>query len=183
MTGENSATNAAVTVAAFAVERAIGGARGSVAGLVVQPVVWAVTGNGPDAGDAFIYATGAAGAVAGAILVVPATITGVIKAAMDDWIGGMVAEARLDEPEAVRNGIVGTDDYGFWSANNHIEAMSIASKGGVAWQHPNGVYLYIRDANGTPICDYYPRRFRRLYKPLIPLRTNGDRVSWTCIDA
>lgn len=54
MPADNSTTNAAVTVAAFVVEKAIGGTRGSVAGLAVQPVVWAVTGTGPDAGDAFI---------------------------------------------------------------------------------------------------------------------------------
>jgi hypothetical protein len=182
MSGENSATNAAVTVAAFAVERAIGGARGSVAGLAVQPVVWAVTGNGPDAGDAFIYGVGAAGAAAGWILVVPATITGIIKAAVDDYVGGLVAEAKADEPEAVRGGIFGTDDYGFWASNNHITAMTIASYGGVAWQHRNGAYLFIKDASETLICDYHPRSYQRLYRPILPLRRNGDRVAWTTTD-
>ncbi|WP_416883108.1 hypothetical protein [Marivita sp.] len=182
MTGQNSATNAAVTVAAFAVERAVGGVRGSVAGLVVQPVVWAVTGTGPDAGDAFIYGVGAAGAAAGWILVVPATITGIIKAAVDDYVGGLVAEAKADEPEAIRGGIYGTDDYGFWSANNHITAMTIASYGGVAWQHRNGAYLFIKDASDTLICDYHPRSYQRLYRPILPLRPNGDRVAWTTTD-
>ncbi len=182
MTGQNSATNAAVTVAAFAVERAIGGARGSVAGLAVQPVVWAVTGTGPDAGDAFIYGVGAAGAAAGWILVVPATITGIVKAAVDDYVGGLVAEAKQDEPAAVRGGIFGTDDYGFWSSNNHITAMTIASYGGVAWQHPNGAYLFIKDATGTPICDYHPQSYQQLYRPVLPLRMNGDRVLWTGAD-
>lgn len=182
MTGENSATNAAVTVAAFSVERAIGGTRGGIAGLVVQPVVWAVTGNGPDAADAFIYGCGAVGVAAGAILAVPATITGIIKAAVDDYTAGLVADARLDEPQAVRGGINGADDYGFWSANNHIEAMTIASYGGVAWQHPNGAYLFIRDAAGNPICDYRPRTYQRVYRPIIPLQRNGDRVAWTGAD-
>ncbi|WP_439522265.1 hypothetical protein [Marivita sp.] len=182
MTGENSATNAAVTVAAFAVERAIGGTRGGLAGLVVQPVTWAVTGTGPDAADAFIYGVGAAGVAGGAILAIPATITGIIKAAVDDYVGGLVAEAKADEPEAVRGGIYGTDDYGFWAANNHITAMTIASYGGVAWQHRNGAYLFIKDATDTPICDYHPRSYQSLYRPIIPLRPNGDRVAWTSAD-
>jgi hypothetical protein len=190
MTGENSATNAAVTVAAFSVEYAIEGrismagglSRGGAAGLVVQPVVWAVTGNGPDAADAFIYGVGAAGAMAGWILAVPASVTGIIKAAVDDYVGGLVAEAKQDEPEAVRGGIYGTDDYGFWSANNHITAMTIASYGGVAWQHRNGAYLFIKDASDTLVCDYHPRSYQRIYRPVIPLRRNGDRVAWTSAD-
>lgn len=190
MTGGNSSTNAAVTVAAFSVEYAIEGrismagglSRGGAAGLVVQPVVWAVTGNGPDAADAFIYGVGVAGAMAGWVLAVPATLTGIVKAAVDDYVGGLVAEAKQDEPAAVRGGIAGTDDYGFWSANNHITAMTIASYGGVAWQHPNGAYLFIKDATGTPICDYRPQSYQQLYRPVLPLRVNGERVVWTGAD-
>lgn len=190
MTGQNSATNAAVTVAAFSVEYAVEGkismagglSRGGAAGLLVQPVVWAVTGTGPDAADAFIYGVGAVGAAAGWILAVPATVTGIVKAAVDDYVGGLVAEAKQDEPEAVRGGIYGTDDYSFWAANNHNYAMTIASYGGVAWQHPNGAYLFIKDATGTPICDYHPQSYRQLYRPVLPLRMNGDRVLWTGAD-
>lgn len=182
MPADNSTTNAAVTVAAFVVEKAIGGTRGSVAGLAVQPVVWAVTGTGPDAGDAFIYGVGAAGAAAGWILVVPATITGIVKAAVDDYVGGLVHEAKQDEPDAVRGGIYGTDDYGFWASNNHITAMTIASYGGVAWQHPNGAYLFIKDASDTLICDYHPKSYKKLYRPVLPLKMNGDRVLWTSAD-
>ncbi|WP_226782059.1 hypothetical protein [Oceaniglobus trochenteri] len=180
MTGENSATNAATTVAAFAVERALGGARGSVAGLAVQPVVWAITGTGPDAADAFIYGTGAVGAVVGAIVAVPAIITGAVKAAVDDHTASLVAEARRDEPAAVRAGVTSVADYSFAASGGHIQAMTIASYGGVAWQHPNGVYLFLRDAAENPVCDYVPQRFTSIYRPLIPLQGNGDgRVRWT----
>jgi len=175
----NSVQNAAITVAAFGVERAIGGLRGGVAGLVVQPVVWAVTGRGPDAADAFIYGTGAVGAFAGALIALPAIVVGVVKAAVDDHTASLVAAARLDEPEAVRGGIFGIDDYSFAASNGHIQAMTIASYGGVVWQHPNGVYLFLKDASDTPVCDYVPRRFRQIYRPLIPLQLNGDRVQWT----
>lgn len=190
MSGENSAINAFVTVSAFSVEYALDGkismsgglSRGGVGGLFVQPVVWAVTGNGPDAGDAFIYGVGCAGAMAGWVLAVPASVTGIIKAAVDDYVGGLVAEAKRDEPEAVRGGIYGTDDYSFWSSNNHITAMTIASYGGVAWQHKNGAYLFIKDASDTLICDYHPRSYKRLYRPVMPLRRNGRRVAWTTAD-
>ena len=179
MVGENSAQNAAMTVAAFAVERAIGGVRGGVAGLVVQPVVWAATGSGPDAGDAFIYGVGAAGAFAGWILAAPAAVTGVIKAAIDDHTASLVAEARLDEPEAVRNGINCVDEYSFAASGGYIQAMTIASYGGVTWKHPNGVWLFIKDANDLPVCDYVPRRYSEICRPVIPLQRNGDRVTWT----
>ncbi|MFP7672583.1 hypothetical protein ACG74X_04405 [Marivita sp. S0852] len=190
MPGDNSATNAAVTVAAFSVEYAINGklsmagglSRGGVAGLAVQPVVWAVTGTGPDAADAFIYGVGAAGACAGWVLAVPSIATGFVKALIDDHTAGLVAEAKQDEPEAVRGGIYGTDDYSFWSSNNHITAMTIASYGGVAWKHENGAYLFIKDASDTLVCDYRPRSFQCVYRPVIPLRVNGDRVMWTSAD-
>lgn len=191
MSGANSATNVGVTVAAFSVEYALegkismaGGAlsKGGAAGLLVQPVVWAVTGNGPDAGDAFIYGAGVAGAFAGAILAIPAMATGVVKAGMDDYVGGLVEQARQDEPAEVRGGIYGTDDYGFWAANNSITAMQIASKGGVAWKHPNGAYCFIKDASDTLICDFRPAKYTEIFRPVIPLKVNGDNVIWTGAD-
>lgn len=175
MIWDNSKTNAGVTVAAFCLEKA---SKNTYAGLVVQPVVWAVQGTGPDAGDAFIYGATAIGAAAGAILAVPATITGIVKAYVDDYVGGLVNDAKKDEPEAVRGGIAGVDDYSFTASNNHITAMTVASFGGVAWQHPNGAYLFIRDAEGYPICDYQPQKYKRLYKPVLPVRKNGNRVIW-----
>ncbi|MCK0149654.1 hypothetical protein MWU54_06445 [Marivita sp. S6314] len=191
MSGDNSTVNILVTCAAFQVEYALegkismaGGAlsKGGAAGLLVQPVVWAVTGSGPDAADAFIYGTGVAGAFAGAILAIPAMATGVVKAGMDDYIGGLVEEARQDELAEVRGGIYGTDDYGFWAANNSITAMTIASKGGVAWKHPNGAYCFIKDASDTLICDFRPKKYTEIFRPILPLKLNGDKVLWTGSD-
>ena len=180
MSGNNTATNLAVEVSAFSVTRALGnGVRRGIAGLVVQPVVWAVSGNGPDAGDAFIYGMGAIGVAAGAILAIPAAVTGMVKAVVDDHIQGLVDAAKLDEPQAVRGGIFCVDEYSFAASGGHIQAMTIAGKGGVAWEHPNGVYLFMRDAAELPVCDYRPRSFKTLYKPLIPLQPAGDSVRWT----
>ena len=91
MTAKNSITNVLVTVTSEGVTRALGsGVRGGIAGLVVQSAVWIATGTGPDAGDAVIYGTGVAGVVAGAIVAVPAILTGVVKAAVDDHTATLV---------------------------------------------------------------------------------------------
>lgn len=176
----NSAQNAAVEVAAFSVGRALGGGlRGGVAGLVVQPVVWAVTGSGPDAGDTVVYGTGVAGVFAGAIVAVPALITGIIKAAVDDHTASLVAEAKQDEPREVRQGIFAVDDYSFAAGGGHIQAMTIASFGGVVWQHPNGVYLFMKDASGRAVCDFEPRAWTKKYAPRLPLQLGSNgRVNW-----
>lgn len=179
MSLDNSSTNIQLTVAAHNVERAIGGTAGGVAGLVVQPVAWYVSGTGPDAADAFIYGTGFAGLAGGAVLAGAGAVAGMVKAGMDDYVGGLVEEARQSEPGAVRSGIFGTDDYGFWATNNHTTAMQIAGQGGVAWKHPNGAYVYIKDSAGLLVCDYSPVCYTEIYRPVIPLKRNGDGVLYT----
>lgn len=187
MSLENSSINAQVTVAALNVEKAIGGTAGGITGLVVQPVAWYITGTAPDAADAFIYGSGFAGLAGGAclastiILAAPGIVAGGVKAGMDDYVGSLVAEVRQSEPEAVRSGIVGADEWGFWAANNSTTAMRIAGKGGVAWKHPNGAYVYIRDNAGVPICDYQPQVYSEIYRPKIPLQRNGNGVVYTGI--
>ncbi|MCO6382894.1 MAG: hypothetical protein JXQ91_13475 [Vannielia sp.] len=183
MAGENSATNVVVTVTSEGISRALGGGiRGGAAGLVVQPAVWIITGTGPDAGDAFIYGTGVAGVVAGAILAVPAIITGTVKAAVDDHTASLVAEVRAKEPAEYRNSIYPVDDYSFFASGGHIQAMTIAAAGGVAWQDENGVYCFIRDANGRLVCDYRPRSYKKLYFPELPLRQVGNGFRWNYLD-
>ena len=177
MTVRNSATNAGATVAALSVERALGGMRGGVAGLVVQPAVWALTGTTPDAGDAFIYGASAAG-VFSSLLAAPAIVVGVVKAAVDDATQTLVDQAKAGEDEGVRDGIYSVGDYSFAASGGHIQAMTIASAGGVAWQHPNGVYLFIKDKNGLPVCDFRPRVFRQIYAPELPLRPVGGGFAW-----
>lgn len=178
----NTTENATIEIAAFVVERAVGGTRGTVAGLLIQPVVWAVSDDSPDAADAFIYAVGGVGAFAGSLLLsVPALVTGGIKAYVDDQHDELVEQARLDEPEAVRSGIHSVKDFSFFSSSSHNEAMAVASAGGVTWQHPNGAQLYIKDASDNLICDYHPRRFVRAFMPHIPVRLNGTAVRWRTV--
>ncbi|MGR3795570.1 hypothetical protein [Vannielia sp. SX4] len=183
MAGENSATNIVVTVSSEGLSRALGGGvRGGVAGLLVQPAVWIATGTGPDAGDAFIYGTGAAGVVAGAILAVPAMVTGVVKAAVDDHTASLVAEVKAKEPERYRNGIYPVDDYSFFASGGHIQAMTIAAAGGVAWQDENGVYCFIKDANERLVCDYRPKSYKKLYYPELPLTKVGNGFKWNYLN-
>ncbi|QDC09126.1 hypothetical protein FHY55_07675 [Oceanicola sp. D3] len=180
MTAKNSITNVLVTVTSEGVTRALGsGVRGGVAGLVVQPAVWIATGSGPDAGDTVIYGAGVAGVVAGAILAVPAMVTGVVKAAVDDHTATLVDEVRKEEPEKYRQAILGTDDYSYWASNNHITAMTIAAAGGVAWKAKNGVYCFIRDAKGHLVCDYRPKSYESLYFPMLPLKKVGNGFQWS----
>lgn len=179
MTVRNSATNAVSTVAAIAVEAAIGGARGSVAGLAVQPVVWVVTDTVPDAGDAFTYVATGIGGLVSLGWAVPGIVTGVIKAAVDDHTQTLVDEAKQDEPGHVRAGMYPLGDYSFWASGGHIQAMTIATAGGVVWQHPNGAYIFVKDANDLLVCDYRPQRSQRIYRPLLPLQRAGNGVRWT----
>ena len=179
MNVRNSATNAGVTVAAEVVSTALGrGVRGGVAGLVVQPAVWIATGSGPDAGDAFIYGTGVVGVFAGALVAIPALVTGVVKAAVDDHTQSLVDDAKRGERAEVRDGIYSVGDYDFWASGGHIQAMQIAAAGGVAWKHPNGAYLFIKDRNGLPVCDFRPNVYQTLYYPVLPLQRVGDGVRW-----
>ncbi len=184
MTYKNSVTNIGVTVAAESVTRVVGkaagAAKGSAAGLVVQPVVWVATGTAPDAGDSFLYGVGAAAALVGSALLAGAgVVTGIIKAAVDDHTQSLVDEAKLDEPKYARDGIFPLGDYSFWASDNEIQAYTIASFGGVVWKHKNGALCFIRDAKGHLVSDYDPVGWKRQYRPQLPLKagTKG-RVQW-----
>lgn len=179
MTTRNSVTNASSTVAAIAIDTAIGGVRGTVAGLAVQPIVWLATDTAPDAGDAFTYiATGIGGMISLAASI-PGIVVGTVKAAVDDHTQSLVDEAKQDEPGHARGCMYPLGDYSFWASGGHIQAMTIASAGGVVWQHPNGAYIFIKDANDLLVCDYRPRRSQRTYRPILPLQRVGNGVRFT----
>jgi len=184
MTYKNSVTNIGVTVGAESVTRAVGkvagSTKGSAAGLIVQPVVWVATGTAPDAGDGFLYGVGVVAALAGSALLAGAgAVTGIIKAAVDDHTQSLVDEAKLDEPAYARDGIFPLGDYSFWASDNEIQAMTIASYGGVVWKHKNGALCFIRDAKGHLVCDYEPKSWVKQYRPQLPLKAGSKgRVKW-----
>ncbi len=185
MTYKNSVTGIGTEVAAQSVSKAVGrvagATKGSAAGLIVQPVVWVATDTAPDAGDSFLYGVGVAATLAGSALLAGAGfVTGMIKAAVDDHTQSLVDEAKLDEPKEVRGGIFPLGDYDFWASDNDIQAMTIASYGGVVWKHKNGALCFIRDAKGRLVCDYDPKSWVAQYRPLLPLKkgSKDGRVRW-----
>lgn len=174
--GDNVNTTVGTTIAAESVDKVLGRyagkAGGKVGGALVQPVVWIATGTKPDAGDVFLYG-------AGLVVAVPALITGLVKAAVDDHTAKLVAAAAQDEPVKYRPHVKACSDYGFFEQGGAISSMTIASKGGVAWRKKNGLWLYITDAKDRLIADYKPHNCVEVRGPTLPLKPAGSgRFKW-----
>lgn len=142
-----------------------------IAGKLLSPAVWAVNyavnGKTPDKVDVGIYSTGLLGGAAG-----PASIvTGVVKAVVDDDINQRLKLVRSNEKPVYRNGILPA--YYFSSSPPAINALKIASMGGTAWQHPNGLWVYIIDENNLLVANFKPERAIKVYRPVWPLQSMG----------
>ena len=145
------------------------------AGAVVQPLVWAIQGNTGDAGDKVLYALGLI-----PLLTVPAGLVGIWKGRMDDDVIDKLAEVTADEPPELAKFIFPTATYG-WTGQGPILAQKIAQDGGVAWQHPNGLWVFIkleRDGKIIHCCDYVPKNAEKILGPELPLRWMGSGFSW-----
>ena len=179
-TAQTVATEIAAEVVSDAVRMVGGAARGTVAGALVQPAVWAFTDTSPDAGDVFSYTVSTIGGIVGrAAGAAPGLVLGLFKALVDDTTAALVEEARQDEDPKYRPGIFGVGDRGFWASGNAQSCWAVAMSGGVAWQHPNGAYLFIRDGKGRMVCDFRPRVWTRRYTPKLPLRTAANgKIEW-----
>lgn len=152
----------------------------SAAGKLVSPAVWALdwaaNDQAPDAVDIGLYGMGLIGGVVG----IAAAGTGIVKALVDDDTNRKLETIRAAEPGKFRAFIHPCVDYGF--SGQGINAMTIASEGGTAWEHPNGLWAYIVDATGKLVCDYRPAVAERIYQPLLPLRpTGGGKFRWHSI--
>lgn len=168
-------------VAAMAVEKAADSVAGKVAGKVggamVQPAIWAISGEQPDAVDIGLWGGGlfASGPAGWALLG-----TGAIKAMVDGSNADKLEEVKRSEPQKYRPGIQIWDDYSTFPSNRAAETMKIASLGGVTWQHPNGLWVFIQDATGKLVCDYQPAVYKEKYFPKLPLdKGAGGRFRWT----
>lgn len=142
-----------------------------MAGKLLTPAVWtlnyAVNGKTPDKVDVGLFGTGLLGGAAG-----PAAIfTGVVKALVDDDMEQRLKMVRLDEKPEHRSGI--KTAYHFGSSPAAINAMKIASMGGTAWQHPNGLWVYIVDNDDLLVPNFKPQRSLRVYRPVWPLQAMG----------
>ncbi|MCW8935146.1 MAG: hypothetical protein OQK98_10515 [Gammaproteobacteria bacterium] len=142
-----------------------------MAGKLLTPAVWAlnyaVNDKLPDKVDAGIFGVGLLGGAAG-----PASIvTGVVKAVVDDDTDQRLKAVRNDEKPEHRSSIKAA--YHFGSAPAGINAQTIASMGGTAWQHPNGLWVYITVGEDLLVANFKPQKATRVYRPVWPLIPMG----------
>ena len=172
----SSVLNSSTTLASLNIEKVAG----KIAGAVVQPAVWvldfAANDAPPDGTDVSLWGLSLVSGPVGWA----AAATGILKGAVDDRTRHLLEQARAAEPQERRKFMSACADYG-WSGQG-INAQTIASKGGTAWEHPNGLWVYITDARGLLVCDYRPVVARKIYQPLLPLRPAGrESFRWHVI--
>lgn len=165
----NTASNTGAFLGAISVEEVLGGAAGKVGGAIVQPAIWVATGASPDAVDYGLYAVGLTG-IFGAVA---AGATGIVKGLVEDHTEQQMISIRAAEPAKYRPFLLPTTEYSGWSGM-YINAMTIASKGGTAWMHKNGLWVYIVDAKGRLVPDYKPSSYKKLFQPALPLKQSAD---------
>ncbi|MCA9061589.1 MAG: hypothetical protein KDA96_00940 [Planctomycetaceae bacterium] len=182
MGSKNTASNTVAFVGAVGVEEILKNsgkaAAGKIGGILVQPAVWVVTGSTPDAADGFLYGVGVVSTIVGSTIGgVAAGVTGIVKGLVDDETDRQLEGVRLQEPQKYRQFIQATVRYSSF-AGQTINAMTIASKGGTAWRHKNGLWVYVTDAKGRLICNYQPKSSIEIYQPILPLERSGDGFKW-----
>lgn len=136
-------------------------------GPLAQPAVWvldaAVNDTSPDAADIGLYGLGLFGGPAGWA----AAAVGMLKGFVDDDSRAKLQAAQASEPEEFRAFIRSCTSYSI-SAPALIVAQEIASRGGTAWQHSNGLWVYITDARDRMVANYQPKVARVVYQPVDP---------------
>lgn len=162
-----------------------GTARGlGIAGALVTPAVWVLSGEAPTSSEAAFWGLGTVASVVGGTIGAGATmVTGLVKARLEDREDREIAEAIANEPARFRPFIRSVRHYSGWSGRG-IEAMTIASHGGVCWRIGRSSWVYIRDAQDRLICDYRPQHAYEVYGPTLPLRIAGrsggrTQFQWT----
>lgn len=185
----NTGREASQQIASLTLERLAEGARTAgrsgtarglgVAGALVTPAVWVLQGEAPTSSEAAFWGlTTVVGAVGGAIGTGAAAVTGLVKAHFEDREDQAIAEAVANEPARFRPFIRSVRHYSGWSGRG-IEAMTIASHGGVCWRVGRSIWVYLRDAEDRLICDYRPAHCYEVYGPVLPLRITGQRAGRT----
>ena len=167
----SAAMSAGSTIASIGVDA---GAKGL--GKWVSPAVWTLTGEAPSKVDGGLWAIGLIPGFG-----IAAAGTSFIKGMVDDDVRRRLEGVKACEPAEKRPFIRPAVDYSMW-AGEGINAQTIASCGGTAWEHPNGLWVYLADARGVPVCDYRPAIARTIYRPYLPLSPAGrGRVKWTVV--
>ncbi len=146
-----------------------------IGGAIVQPLVWAYQGNTGDTWDKILYGLGLV-----PILTVPAGAVSVWKGYLDDKVMNQWNEVLDDEPKQLAKFIFPVVTFDGWSGPT-IKAQTIASLGGTVWQHPNGLWVYIKlEKQGKRIlvCDYKPKKAVKIWGPELPLNPVGTKFTW-----
>ena len=143
----------------------------------MTPAVWVLNYSTqdavPDEVDVGLYAMGFFGGVAS----VAAIGTGIIKALVDDDIDRKLAEIQLTQEHQYRPFIKACSRYAMSSPQ--INAMTIASQGGTAWKHTNGLWVYITDIHGRLVHNYSPTNPVMTYRPTEPLENaSNGKFKW-----
>ena len=170
---QTTLTNTGVTIASIGLGQLP--KIGTVAGGLVQPLVWAYQGNTGDLGDKVLYGLGLFPP-----LTVAAGLVSIWKGYLDDKVLAQLEEVYADEPAHLKKAIFPAATYTL-NATPDVAAMRIAGDGGVAWKHPNGLWVYLKlEKNGKEIlvCDYRPRNAVAVVGPELPLRPVGKKFVW-----
>jgi len=145
---------------------------GHVVGKVVTPAIWvwdySKDGKLPDKTEVGLFGFGVL--VEGAEG--PALAVEFLKAAIDDDIENKLKQVRQDEEPQYRKFIKACYNYGM--SPPLINAQTIATRGGTAWRHKNGLWVYIEDIHGHPVANFKPHNAVAVFQPDMPLRTDGN---------
>lgn len=138
------------------------------AGKLLTPAVWVldygVNETTPDNVDVGLYALGLLGSIAAAASIV----TSLGKSVVDDAVARDLKVVRNDEDPKYRKYIKSC--YSFGVSGAFISAQVIAGRGGTAWQHRNGLWVYITDANGHLVLNFKPNVAVDMFAPNWPLK-------------
>lgn len=171
----NLIQNTSGIIAAVGLEKIGRGA----AGNLITPATWVLNygaqGSTPSAVDVGIYGSGFISGFAGIAV-------STLKAFVDDDINQKVKVIRLQNKSKYRPYILPVQSYG--SSSPFIEAQTIASNGGTAWQGKNGQWVYIVDSKGRLVIDFEPQEALKVMRPKYPFErtSNGKFIycSTTC---
>jgi hypothetical protein len=149
-------------------------------GALVTPAVWVLNyadkGSIPDKLDAGLYGMGFLGSIAS----VAAISVGTVKAIVDDDIDTRLRDVQNTEDPKYQAFI--QPCYRYAMNPPQINATTIASKGGTAWQHANGLWVYIMDAKGRLVHDFKPKKYIQIYRPKMPLtKSRSGNFLWESV--
>lgn len=174
MTVQNSHDSLKRTIGGTVVSVALNKTGQKSLGPLVTPAIWLYDyqkhGNKPGTIDVGILLSSAISAPA-------AVFASVVKSLDDDDIATKLKHVKSVEPEPYSKYIKACK---YFSSNPpKINAMEIVSKGGTAWHHPIGIWVYITDANNSFVADYQPVNPTQVFRPYLPLQNGlNGRYRW-----